>query len=167
MSSRDAVQDHDNGIRYGGTILSLMPAPEGWTVSTQVQSYNPKTKENADDPRQVSPLIGWGLVDAMFWGGGRRTCVEPLFLNAAGSVTHSSEFRWEQGAGNVDDEGWRTAVAVKVIPAPSAVPTAPSTDVEAVPARQADRAGGRDRCPNHPAAYRSGCIECALAVSTG
>ncbi|MFJ6481136.1 hypothetical protein ACIQK6_13580 [Streptomyces sp. NPDC091682] len=126
MSSHDTVRDHEAGIQYGGTILSLIPAPEGWTVSTQVQNFNTKTKETADDPREVFPLIGWALVDAMYRGGARRTCVEPLFLATRGSVTHSSEFRWERGAGHVDDEGWRTGVVVEVIPASTAQAQAPA-----------------------------------------
>ena len=32
------------------------------------------------------------------------------------------------------------------------------------PAVPAGRAGGRERCPDHPARYRRGCVECALAV---
>jgi hypothetical protein len=125
-SDRNAVEDHENGIRYGGRILSLIPAPEGWFVGTQLSQYSRETKETTRDTPQLFPLIGWALVDAMFRGGSRETRVEPLFLGDSGSVTHSTEFRWRHGAGDVDEDGWRTSVAVNVIPAPGATTDIPS-----------------------------------------
>ncbi|NGO43791.1 hypothetical protein [Streptomyces ureilyticus] len=120
--NRNAVEDHENGIRYGGKILSLIPAPEGWFVGTQVSQHNRKTKETTHDTRQIFPLIGWALVDAMFRGGSRETQVEPLFLSDSGAVTHATKFRWEQGAGDVDEDGWSTSVTVDVIPGPAGIP---------------------------------------------
>lgn len=128
-SDRNAVEDHENGIRYGGKILSLIPAPEGWFVGTQVSQHNRKTKETEHGAPQVFPLIAWALVDAMFRGGNRETRVEPLFLSASGDVTHATEFRWREGAGDVDEDGWRTLVAVEVIPAPGAVADVPAYGV--------------------------------------
>jgi hypothetical protein len=127
----NAVEDHENGTRYGGKILSLIPAPEGWFVGTQVSQYNHKTKERTHCAPQVYPLIAWALVDAMFRGGDRETCVEPLFLRRSGAVTHASEFRWQEGAGHVDEDGWRIAVDVEVIPAPGAVANVPAFGVAA------------------------------------
>ncbi|WPO69919.1 hypothetical protein [Streptomyces sp. KN37] len=123
MTDRKAVEDHDNGIRYGGKILSLIPAPDGWFVGTQVTQH--KGGEIERSAPQVHPLIAWALVDAMYQGGDRVTRVEPLFLNR-GTITHESQFRWNEGAGDVDEEGWRTLVAVDVIPAPGAVADPPA-----------------------------------------
>lgn len=128
-TNRNAVEDHENGIRYGGKILSLIPAPEGWFVGTQVSQYNRKTKETEHGAPQVFPLIGWALVDAMFRGGDRETRVEPLFLGNSGAVSHASEFRWREGAGDVDEDGWSTSVDVEVIPAPGAVADIPAYGV--------------------------------------
>ncbi|MDT0608821.1 hypothetical protein [Streptomyces lancefieldiae] len=124
--NRDPVQDHLNGISYGGKILSLIPAPQGWFVGTQVSRYNRKTRETEHDTAKVGPLIGWALVDAMFRDGARSTQVEPLFLSSSGDVTHMTEFRWREGAGDVDEEGWSMSVAVDVIPAPGALENAPA-----------------------------------------
>lgn len=125
-SNRNTVEDHQNGIRYGGKILSLIPAPEGWFVGTQVSQHNRKTKETEHGTPQVFPLIGWALVDAMFRDGSRETQVEPLFLSGSGTVMHASEFRWREGAGDVDEDGWSTSVTVEVIPAPGAVADVPA-----------------------------------------
>lgn len=125
-SNRNAVEDHEKGIRYGGKILSLIPAPEGWFVGTQVSQYNRKTKETEHGTPHVFPLIAWALVDAMFRGGDRETRVEPLFLSDSGAVLHATEFRWREGAGDVDEDGWSTSVAVDVIPAPGAVADVPA-----------------------------------------
>ncbi|MFF8948334.1 hypothetical protein ACF09I_06095 [Streptomyces sp. NPDC014940] len=128
-NNHDAVEDHMNGVRFGGKILSMIPAPEGWFVGTQVKHYNRKTKETAHDAPKVCPLIAWVLVDAMFRDGSREIRVEPAFLNATGSVTHESAFRWSEGAGDVDPDGWSTTVAVDVIPAPGAVADIPAYGV--------------------------------------
>jgi hypothetical protein len=125
-SNQDAVEDHMNGIRYGGKILSLIPAPEGWFVGTQVSRYNSKTRETDYDEPKVAPMIAWALVDAMFRDGSLGTQVEPMFLSGSGSVTHTSEFRWMENAGDVDQDGWRTSVAVEVLPAPGATANAPT-----------------------------------------
>ena len=125
-SNRNAIEDHENGIRYGGKILSLIPAPEGWFVGTQVSQYNRKTKETEHGAPRVFPLIAWALVDAMFRGGDRMTCVEPLFLSDSGAAMHATEFRWREGAGDVDEDGWSTSVAVDVIPAPGVVADVPA-----------------------------------------
>jgi len=125
-SNHDVVEDHMNGIRYGGKILSLIPAPEGWFVGTQVSQYNRKTKKTEHDEPKVRPLIAWALVDAMFRDSDRKTQVEPLFLDNSGTVTHTTEFRWREGAGDVDQEGWSTSVAVEVLPPPGALANAPA-----------------------------------------
>ncbi|MFE8961774.1 hypothetical protein [Streptomyces iakyrus] len=125
-SDRDVVEDHLNGIRYGGKILSLIPAPEGWFVGTQVKNYNRRTRETEYDEPKVRPLIAWALVDAMFRDGSRETRVEPVFLSDSGGATYASAFRWREGAGDVDQEGWSTTVAVDVIPPPGATANAPA-----------------------------------------
>jgi hypothetical protein len=125
-SNGDPVEDHKNGIRYGGKILSLIPAAEGWFVGTQISQHNRKTKETEYGDPKVRPLIAWALVDAMFRDGDRSTQVEPLFLGDSGAVTHSTEFRWREGAGDVDEEGWSTSVAIEVLPPPGAFANAPA-----------------------------------------
>ncbi|MFF9118312.1 hypothetical protein ACF09Y_22380 [Streptomyces massasporeus] len=125
-SNRDAVEDHMNGISYGGKILSLIPAPEGWFVGTQVSQYNRKTRETTHEDPKVHPLIAWALVDAMFRDGNRSTQVEPMFLSGSGSITHATEFRWREGAGEIDQDGWSTSVNVEVIPAPGTVANTPA-----------------------------------------
>ncbi|MFF0486742.1 hypothetical protein [Streptomyces sp. NPDC004435] len=119
----DPVADDEDEDRYGGKILSVIPAPEGWFVGTQV-SHLKGGAETYEEPK-VYPLIAWVLVDAMFRDGGRATQVEPLFLTEVG-IAHTTEFRWQQGAGDVDDEGQRTLVAVDVLPAPGAVANVPA-----------------------------------------
>jgi hypothetical protein len=128
-SNYDAVEAHISGERYGGKILSMISAPEGWFVGAQVKLYNRKTKETAYEEPKVSPLIAWVLVDAMFRDGSRATRIEPAFLDAAGIVTHESAFRWSEGAGDVDSDGWSTTVAVDVIPATGAVADIPAYGV--------------------------------------
>lgn len=61
----------------------------------------------------------------MFRDGDRKNQVEPLFLSGGG-IVYTTEFRWQQGAGDVDDEGRRTLVAVDVIPAPGAIASIPA-----------------------------------------
>ncbi|WP_328946940.1 hypothetical protein OG259_41165 [Streptomyces sp. NBC_00250] len=123
LEDRDPVVDHLNGERYGGKVLSLIPAPEGWFVGTQVSQLKGGT-ETYEEPK-VYPLLAWVLVDAMFREGDRKTQVEPLFLTEV-EIVHATEFRWQQGAGDVDEDGQRTLVAVDVIPAPEAVADVPS-----------------------------------------
>ncbi|MFE5218409.1 MULTISPECIES: hypothetical protein [unclassified Streptomyces] len=127
-STRNTIEDHENGIRYGGKILSLIPAPEGWAVGTQTVQYCRKTKKTELGTPRVFPLIAWALVDAMFRGGERKIHVEPLFLDESGTVTHATEFRWTLGAGDVDEDGWRLSVSVEVLPAPGAVANLPAYD---------------------------------------
>ncbi|MFI8303689.1 hypothetical protein ACIF80_09590 [Streptomyces sp. NPDC085927] len=124
-SNGDPVEDHMNGIRYGGKILSLIPAPEGWFVGTQVKRRNRKTRETDDETPQVRPLIAWALVDAMFRDGHRETRILPAFLGDSGNITHASEYRWMEGAGDVDPDGWSTLVAVEVLPPPDVLANAP------------------------------------------
>lgn len=121
-----AVEDHVKGIRYGGKILSMIPAPEGWFVGTQVTHYNRETRETAPGTPRIFPLIAWAHVDAMFRDGERSARIEPVFVAESGSITHETEFRWREGAGDVDNEGWRTTVAVEVIPSPAAVANPPA-----------------------------------------
>lgn len=125
----DRAEEHVNGTRYGGKILSVIPAPEGWFVGTQVKQKNRKTGETDHGDPKVGPLIAWALVDAMFRDGARATRLEPMFLSDTGSVTHEGEFRWMEGAGNVDPDGWSITVSVQVIPNPSAVADLPAYGV--------------------------------------
>ncbi|MFD3972938.1 hypothetical protein [Streptomyces cyaneofuscatus] len=124
INRSDDVEEHESGTRYGGKILSMTPAPEGWFVGTQEERIHRKSRQVEREEAKVFPLIAWVLVDAMFRGGDRKTQVEPLFLSDTG-ITHETHFRWSLGAGEVDGD-WRTLVAVEVIPASSATVNVPA-----------------------------------------
>ncbi|MFD6243503.1 MULTISPECIES: hypothetical protein [Streptomyces] len=109
------VRDHVNGRKYGGKVLSTLPAPEGWLVRTEV-SATKKGETSISEGETWHPVIAWGHVEAMDRAGSRTDRLEPLFMDGIGTVVHTSEFRWSQSAGEVDADGWRTLVSVDVVP---------------------------------------------------
>ncbi|MCX4578141.1 hypothetical protein OHB41_34125 [Streptomyces sp. NBC_01571] len=140
-SDHEAIEAHENGTRYGGKVLSLIPAPDGWSVGTQVERINRKTNEIERDEAKVFPLIAWALIDAMFHGGDKKVQVEPMFLTRAGA-THANEFRWQNDAGGLDGD-WRTGVSVDVIPAPHVLAIPPTYGEPVATSKTEDHTGHR------------------------
>lgn len=65
-------------------------------------------------------------------------------------------------------ETLRTELAERVkvpqIRSRSAVPVLYERALRDLPPAPATQASGPERCPDHPARYRDGCLDCALAV---
>lgn len=83
-SNRNAVEDHENGIRYGGKILSLIPAEPGW-VATVYSHEGPEDGSRTIIGTERRRVHGWALVEH-----DGVTGLEAMFVESPGFPTCAS-----------------------------------------------------------------------------